>query len=324
MSRRRVLALSGIVALTLGVGLLVARRPSRQQAPSLRFALDRVTEAKAAVDHVGQTALKVSDEEERALGASLVPELGIWRMPEGELAHARNWLQEVADRLARQGGLRRGSALVYHVDLVRHPSPNAFALPGGYLFVTTGMVELLANEAEAAALLGHEMAHVDLRHCIEHHQYGMQAAKVAGKAGEQLGQLGARLMLQGYQDDQEHEADRWGMILAAHAGYHPQAMARLFARMQEYPSRPPRTVPGEVIQGLNDAMEAYLASHPRMDARIQALDRAMAESGLDPSRQAYVVGRRNRLEWVCTTRAPYPEERVQGPLPAKPGLWQRS
>ncbi len=277
---------------------VVARRATPQQAPTLRPVLDRATEAKATVDRVGQELVKVSTQEELALGASLVErelELGLPRPSGPERIKGQAFVQAVLARLVKSGGPRR-TDIPYRAQLIEHGSVNAFALPGGYLYVTTGMLDFVESEAELAAVIAHEMAHVDLRHCIERYQYELQAQKIGGEPLEAMAGLGARLMIQGYQDEQEAEADRWGMQLAARAGYHPQAGQGLFVRLAQRwgGDTQPRTVPGEGVHVLSDAMEALFASHPRPSLRIASLQRALAETGLAPERIPYYLGRQNR------------------------------
>ncbi len=158
------------------------------------------------------------------------------------------------------------------------------------------MLDFAESEAELAAVIAHEMAHVDLRHCIERYQYELKARKLGGEPLEVMMGFGAQLMIQGYQDEQEAEADRWGMQLAARAGYHPQAGMGLFARLMGRwgGDTQPRTVPDEGVHVLSDAMEALFASHPRPSLRIASLQRALTETGLAPERVPYYLGRQNR------------------------------
>jgi hypothetical protein len=204
--------------------------------------------------------------------------------------------------------------VTYHLVLVENPTVNAFALPGGHIYMTTGMFDNLQTEAEAAAVIAHEMAHVDLRHCIERYQYEIQARKLGGEPLAAMASIGANLMLLGYQDEQELEADRWGMQIAAKAGYHPQAMQRLFARMLQRHgtnSTAPKTIPGELAHSALDALRDIFASHPDMTQRMENLERAITETGLDPKSTPYYVGARNRLELCFRKETEYPGELVQ-------------
>ena len=310
MSRRHLL-LGLLVAAVLGVMVLIGRHPTPQQAISLRPALDRATETKAAVERLGEGTFKASDPEERVLGVQLEGFLlNEWGTSISADYPGRTWLQAIALRLQAGGGLRRGAVFSYSVTLLESPAVNAFSLPGGRLFVTTGMLRFLETEAEAAALLGHEMAHVDLRHCIERYQYELKARRLGGAPLAAMAGMGFRLMLQGYQDEQEAEADRWGMQLAARAGYHPQAAQCLFARLAS-PQNSPRTLPAEALNTTVDSLQDLLASHPDPSARIISLEIAMRECGLDPERQRYYLGIRNRQELRSRSEQEYSEEWVQ-------------
>ena len=296
----------------------VGRNATPQQGASLRPMLDRVTESKATVDHIGQQLAKISTQDEVALGRSLMErELeGSAAFRDGLRENSREeaYLRGILDRL-KQSGIRRRPDMPFEVRLIEHPAVNAFALPGGYLFVTTGMLDYAQSEAELAAVIGHEMAHVDLRHCIERYQYRIQAKRIGGKELEAMASLGTRLMLQGYQDDQEAEADRWGMQIAASVGYHPQAGQTLFLRMQsKYEGqRPvPRHLGEEVQFGVMDGLEDVFATHPQFSIRIANLDRAFQETGCLPEAKPWYVGIQNRRELIALSAHNYPGEWKQG------------
>jgi predicted Zn-dependent protease len=307
----RHLVLGMLVVLVGTVMIVVARQASSPQAFSLRPGLDRAIEAKAAVEVVGESLFKASDAEEIALGDLLAGKLQAeWPATNRSQDRDLEWLQEVLARLQRQQGLRRGAAIPYSLQVIETPAVNAFALPGGRLYVTRGMLGFLESEAEAAALLGHEMAHVDLRHCIERYQYALKAQQIGGEPLAAMASLGHRLMLQGYQDEQESEADRWGLQIAARASYHPQGGQRLFARLGA-PASTPRSLPAEAGHVVMDSLEDLLASHPDPRARIAGLDQAIRECRLEPERRPFYVGRLNCQERLCLDRREYPEEWVQ-------------
>ena len=202
----------------------------------------------------------------------------------------------------------------FTVELVENPRINAFALPGGHLYVTTAMLDTLQTEAEAASVLGHEMAHVDLGHCIGRYQYELQAKKLGGEPLGAMASLGAGLMLQGYQDEQELEADRWGMRLAAAAGYHPQAGELLFQRILDRGSQNPlpNSIPGEAVGAVLDGLEDYFASHPPNAVRIQNLERAIREDRIDVDQGWFYQGKENRKLLQSREQKEFPEEYSQG------------
>jgi predicted Zn-dependent protease len=294
---------------------VVGNRSTPHQPASLRPVLDRATEAKAAVNRVGQELVKVSLQEEIALGARLEEQERQRGLPEGAgpaFGRQQAWLEDVVRFLtAREGGLRRPE-MPYRVQLLDLPEANAFALPGGRIFITTALLDLADSEAEVAAILAHEIAHVDLRHCIERYQAELRARKLGGAPLEAMASLGTRVMLQGYRDEQESEADRWGAWILARVGYHPQAAQRMLAKLDGRPAQPRAgTLSQEASQALSDGLEDYFASHPRGDQRIANLELALRESGIDPEDLTFYIGVRNLKTWTSRARQEFPEEYVQ-------------
>src|SRR5439155_14541203 len=122
-------------------------------------------------------------------------------------------------------------------------------------------LDFLRSEAELAAILGHEMAHVDLRHCVERYQYEAALGKVGLREVGQLAELTRRVLATGYNKYQEVEADAQGVRVSVEAGYAPEAGAEVFERLAARfgERRPPRaTTPvGEVAQAAAEAMGSY-------------------------------------------------------------------
>src|SRR4029077_11517551 len=100
---------------------------------------------------------------------------------------------------------RPGIRCEFHV--IDSPLTNAFALPGGQIFVMRGLLEFVESEAELAAVLGHEMSHVDLRHCIEHYQYEAKLKKAGVPELGWIVETAHRLVMLGFSPQQELEAD---------------------------------------------------------------------------------------------------------------------
>lgn len=312
-ARRVFLALTVLGA--VGVLVLLARQGAPGQGFSLRAGLDRAVEAKAVVNRAGQRLIRLSDEDEMALGDRLVAG-DPWLEPQRAALPEAQYLQALVDHLVRHGGIRR-PGLRYRAHLVDHPMVNAFAVPGGRICVTTGMLGFVQSEAELVAILGHELAHIDLRHGAERLQAQVRAEQVGLPLVESLAALGSRLMHLGYQDEQELEADRWGMTLAAQAGYHPQAARSLFQRLAQTepephpPTRPLREVAGTLLDGAHD----LLASHPYTRARIASLAKAEAELGLPRPGVPYRVGIQSlKRRTPCPPLTEAPDEHQTGPL----------
>jgi len=154
---------------------------------------------------------------------------------------------------------------------------NAFALPGGHIFVGAGLLTLMQSEDALAAVLGHEVEHVDLRHCAERVQTE-QRLRNLGPLGELLG-LPFEVFIAGYSKDQELEADRNGTALAVEARYSPLGILQLFKEFERLEketrdhSGAPATPIDEATQLSMGTLHGYLASHPPSGQRIQRIEK---------------------------------------------------
>ncbi len=152
----------------------------------------------------------------------------------------QSYVAAVGRKLAA-GTTRPDLPWAFHV--VDDPSPNAFALPGGYIFVTRGLVDLMTNEAELAAVLGHEIGHVTARHSVEQlsrqelAQLGLGIGMAVSPQLAQLGQLanqGLGLLFLKYGRDDERQADALGFKYMVQQGYEPEQMVNVFRALQTF------------------------------------------------------------------------------------------
>jgi predicted Zn-dependent protease len=169
---------------------------------------------------------------EREAAAQVAQEMGI--VDDRELAA---YVSAVGERVARESPQ---PDVPYHFQIVDMPEPNAFALPGGYVYVSRGLLVITNSEEELANVIGHEIGHVAARHAAEREAaavpvgvltaIGAIAAGIicGGQAAQAVGQLGQTAgagLIASYGRDQEREADRLGQDYAAKAGSNPAAMA---------------------------------------------------------------------------------------------------
>jgi predicted Zn-dependent protease len=184
------------------------------------------------------------------------------------------YVQQVGERVAAHS---HRSNLQYHFTVVDSPDINAFALPGGYIYIHRGLLAYLNSEAELAAVLGHEVGHVTARHSVQQQSQASawsilgQAAAIGtgvGAAADVTNALGS-VVVKGYGRDMELEADGLGAQYLARSGYDPQAMIEvikvlknqeLFARDQAL--KRGQAVPASSYHGIFD-------SHPDNDQRLQ-------------------------------------------------------
>ena len=166
--------------------------------------------------------------------------------------------------------------LDYHFTVLDSPEVNAFALPGGYVYITRGLMAYLNSEAELAAVLGHEIGHVTARHGVRQHTAatatGFMGAVISIATGVQATQdlfnnvLG-NAILSGYGRDHELEADRLGAEYIARANYDPQAMIKVIGVLKNQEEFEKKRAAAE-----NRRPRIYhgvFASHPSADQRLQ-------------------------------------------------------
>lgn len=164
-------------------------------------------------------------------------------------------------------------AIPFEVAVVSSPKLNAFALPNGGIYVHSGMLARLDNEAQLATLLGHEMTHATHRHAIKGQRDLKSKAAVAavvnttfgglpgvGGLATLLGDLGTTAAITGYSRDLEREADVVGLALMVKAGYDPAEAPKLFHELK-------REVEAEKVDE-----PFFYATHPRLAERIDTYE----------------------------------------------------
>ncbi|HUT31460.1 MAG TPA: M48 family metallopeptidase [Sedimentisphaerales bacterium] len=181
-------------------------------------------------------------------------------------------LNEVGFRLAAcvANKLRR-----FSFETVEGGEPNAFALPGGFIFVTRSLVELCEwQEDEVAFILGHEMSHVMRGHAMDRIisnsaiAMGARAAPIRGSLSRWLQKVGVRFLESAYSQDLELEADRLAVRLTEAAGYDPKASIRLLSRLAEISQRSTSSTLGD-----------YFSSHPHSEVRIRDVKNLLRQRG---------------------------------------------
>ena len=132
----------------------------------------------------------------------------------------------------------------YHFAILNNSHPNAFALPGGYVFVTVGLLRQLRSEAELAGVLGHEVAHITEKHALKTLQrsqvlHGISQLTMTALDKDPalfdkvIDQLSATLFDRGLDHKLEFEADRLGMEYAYRVGYNPQSLSTSLRRLAQ-------------------------------------------------------------------------------------------
>jgi len=215
----------------------------------------------------------LSTEQERALGAKVSKEI---EQQEKVLADPviQDYVREIGERLTAQVGRTEVS---YQFKVIDAPDTvNAFALPGGYMYVYTGLLKLCDTEAQLASVMGHEIAHVAAHHHGEAmtraYGYQMVVDTLLGNNQRQLVQMAAGLAgttgTLYFSRQSEREADVLGMRYLVQAGYPPNAMVRFMEKMME-------------ASGGESQPPVFLSSHPATQERIQSLRQQAAQYPAD-------------------------------------------
>ena len=206
----------------------------------------------------------------------------------------------------------RRKDMPYHFHVVDSPEVNAFALPGGEIYVFRGLLEFVESESELAAVLGHEMSHVDLKHCVDRYRYELSLKRAgAGDLGKVV-DMSRRLATVAYSQFQEVEADAQGMRICIDARYDPEAAPRLFTRMSatmEGGVRPREKTPvGEVARSTAGMLSGYFRSHPPSADRTKRLEELLRSERGNFGQTQYYVGRKNLTHHIPFFEEAFKEE----------------
>lgn len=175
--------------------------------------------------------------------------------------------RRLADRVANKH--RR-----FSFETIKGNEPNAFALPGGFVFITQSLLDLCQHDQdEIAFILAHEMAHIIRGHAMNRIvsnsaiRIASRAAPVRGLFSGWLRRVGVQFLESAYSQDMESEADRLGLRLVSAAGYDPKGGVKLFARLAQLIT-PPRPID----------LGSYFSSHPSFEIRIRNINRQLCKS----------------------------------------------
>lgn len=272
---RRVVA---SVAVALGVSTATFVGCSTTRGP-LGAGMDAAANRLFPVEQEVQMGAQMSAEVEKELKLSQDQEL---------VAYVRS----IGERLVAAAGADVPPGITYTFKVVDDDATvNAFAMPGGYIYIYTGLLRLAESEAELAGVMGHEVAHVTRRHIAEQlvAQYGLQTVigLALGQEAGILGQLASAAAGQGfllkYSRDHEREADHYGIAYEAQAGWNPEGFVVFFQKMEQ-------------LGG--SGVPTFLLTHPAPAERLENAQERIAELGGVPQewgRERYAQSVLSRL-----------------------------
>jgi predicted Zn-dependent protease len=274
---KRWIILAGIVL--LGVASVVVSERRKVDVPASPAALlYLVADTEQELTRMPVRFTRMSDEEEIRIGNELARfyASGEQRQNTPEVAIVEHYLTRVGEQVARDAHRRLPYKFHYIPD---SNFINAFALPGGHVYVGGGLLELMDSEDELAAVIGHEIEHIDHYHCSERVQREQALRKIP------LGGLVAlpiEVFEAGYGKDQELEADREGTRLAVEAGYSASGAIRMFetfGRLYEAHEARAKTPQEELSRVAEQTLEGYFRTHPLPSERIAQVRNLIASEG---------------------------------------------
>lgn len=222
-----------------------------------------------------------------------------------------SYISSVGARVAK-GAHRQTIPWAFHV--VRSEVVNAWAIPGGHVYITTAMLQNLKSEAELAAVLAHEVAHIDLFHSVNRAQDIAVLERLGLKSLAFVVAVAERLVTVGYSEVQEAEADRTGLILAVRAGYDPLSAFETFKLFHEMDREDVSRVTGrggperELLRSLRRALKDYFQTHPRPLERLEALRDLLDRNASSWEGKAMYRGQGNYRDRVSWDRDARPAE----------------
>jgi predicted Zn-dependent protease len=226
--------------------------------------------------------MMVSEGQEFEIGKNLDKqvrdEMGVYL----ELPQLRSMVQETGETLGRKSD-RPG--LIYRVEIIDSPDFNAFAVPGGFVYVNRGLLDKMNSLDELAFVMGHEIAHVAARHSASQISKAQLmnlgflgltvGTKGTAESYAQLINMGAGLAFNKFSRDDEREADHFGLNYMIRAGYNPKAALSSIEQMRRLETRAPTT------------MESWFRTHPPTSERFKNINQEIS---------ALPVGQRSALD----------------------------
>jgi beta-barrel assembly-enhancing protease len=269
---KRLLILA-VILTTSGVALYYSERHKQEARVGPEAVLNALADTQRELSRLPAAATRMSDEEEIRIGNALAERYAT------QYANADPAMQSYVSVVGRKVAGRAHRKFDYKFHYVPEEGlVNAFALPGGHVFIGKGLIQLMESEDELASVLGHEVEHIDNYHCVERYQL---KARTANLPLADLLALPVELFQAGYGKEQELEADRDGTWLAVMAGYSPQGaihMFETFGRLhREYVLKaesPDQEISKVAIAGIT----GYFRSHPLPEERINQIQQIIARN----------------------------------------------
>jgi predicted Zn-dependent protease len=269
--------------IVLGLGGTALYFSQRRRTPTPVSANAIVAMAAAAQRDLTRGPMRVtrlSDDEEIAIGKELAQQYAVSteRLTPEEQA-LESYVRRVGNAVAQHA--HRRLPYSFHLQPDR-AMINAFSLPGGTVYVGEGMLDLMTSEDQLAAVLGHEVEHIDHYHCAERVQIEARLRNLRLDIVGVLLQIPFSVWEAGYNKDEEMEADREGLHVAVLGGYSPYGAVSLFekfGRLQKEYVIHAESPEEELSELALQSLEGYFRSHPQPSERLAQANSLIAQEG---------------------------------------------
>ncbi len=253
---------------------LLALAPSAQAQFNLRDL--NINKLIDTAKNVGKATREIDEKDEIAIGHDVAARL-VGAAALVNDAHTQSYVNSVGRWLALQS---ERPGLPWRFGVLEAPQVNAFAVPGGTIFITRGLLEKMRSEAELGGVLAHEIVHVVKKHHLKAIQKGAMAQLSADAAGAALSNVnsearsklvsfGTEIYSRGLDKSDELEADRLGVVIAARAGYDAYGLPSVLQTLQ-------------AMNASDSALALMFKTHPTPAERL-----AMLSERMQPTLDAY-------------------------------------
>jgi beta-barrel assembly-enhancing protease len=261
-----------VLFLALLGALPVRAQPSTNPPKGLFNALlETAAQAAGQIDRIGLEITRLSDAEESALGAEIDKAI-LRHTPAITNKVMQQRIERIAAPIIQH---RQRPAIHYTVRILDSDEVNAYSAAGGFLYFTRAFLREFPSDAALAMTLGHEIGHVDLRHCVEKVQYLAVGREVAGDWAA-MAQIAYGALRSAYTKEQEFEADKYGFDAARQAGWKAGELLNFVRGLAAYQQRQnaKSTEPQSSAKpsGLSQTISDYLATHPPSSERVKHLE----------------------------------------------------
>lgn len=225
----------------------------------------------AGLGRMGAAALPIGPEKEGEIGFGIAAAVA-GRYPLAQDRALNEYVSMVGAAVAEQS--MRAGEVDFRFGVLDTEDVNAFAAPGGYIFITRGALALMESESELAGVLAHEVAHVDEKHVLDDIRRAdvmgtaTDEAQLSGPLLDAISGAGASLLFTGLSRDDEAQADSLGMLYASAVGYRPDGMMQFLLHLDA------------AVEQQEGGVGEWVATHPPTTERVDRLRAQIAAAGL--------------------------------------------